>query len=488
MLRFWNSFRSRLFILVILGVMPSLAIVLHSAFEQRRVAAEYAQESVLRLASDVSKDQHLMIEMTRKMLADLADDPVAKNLDLTACSGMFNKYFGRRPFLFYSNIGIVDLQGNLVCSTVSGTHPVNVADRSYFQQTIQTRSFSVGSFQIGKLSGQKTVNFGYPVIGDDGQIRAVLVAALDLSWFNELAAAADLPKNASLTFIDNNGIILSRYPDPEKWVGRAAPETDVIKKVLQQRQGVAEAVGIDGIPKLYGFKPLGRAPQGGFVYVGFPKEPVFAKADQMLSSNLLIVAVTGALGLIAVWAFGYLFVMRGVNALVSASRQIAAGNLGARTGLGSAVNGEIGGLASVFDDMAESLQKREAEQKFARDSLKAARDFSEMIIESLPGTFYVFDKRGKFLRWNHNFETISGYSAAEIPTLSPTDFFAEEHKRTIQEAVKHVFEKGEAIIQVDVLSKGGKRTPFLLTGRLGTHQWKQLRGRNGTRYRGTEKA
>ncbi len=109
----------------------------------------------------------------------------------------------------------------------------------------------------------------------------------------------------------------------------------------------------------------------------------------------MIVGLAAALGLLAVWAFGYLFVMRGVNGLVSAARQLATGNLNARTGLGP-INGEIGQLATVFDEMADSLQEREVEQQLAQEKLRSERNFSDMLIESLPGIFMLFDRKGMF--------------------------------------------------------------------------------------------
>lgn len=466
MLGLWNSFRGRLFILVILGMVPTLVIVLHSASEQRRVAMEYAQESVLRLASDVSKDQHLMIDMTRRMLADLSVNPAVKSLDIPECSRLFKSCFSARPFLFYTDISIVDLEGKVLSSTIPLSDPVNVADQSYFQEAVRTGDFSVGSFQVGRLSGKRAISFGYPVVDGSGKLRAVLTAALDLAWFNELVASADLPQHASVTFIDNDGTILSRFPDPEKWVGHSVPETGVMKAVQLNGQGVTEAVGVDGIRKVYGFRPLGRYPhQGGFVYVGLPKEPVLAKAQQMLSHNLLIVGIATVLGLVAVWGFGYLFVMRGVRALVLVSRQLAAGNLEARVGL-SPVGGEIGELATAFDEMAESLQARETERKLANDRLVAEKNFSDTIIESLPGTFYLLDKSGRLLRWNKSFEKVTGYSAAEISEMRPPDFFPDDTKRAIEEGFKRVFEKGEALLATQYFSKDGVKTPYLLTGKL----------------------
>ena len=40
--------------------------------------------------------------------------------------------------------------------------------------------------------------------------------------------------------------------------------------------------------------------------------------------------------------------------------------------------------------------------------------FSDQIMNSIPGIFYVFDDSGKFIRWNTNFARISEYSDEEI--------------------------------------------------------------------------
>lgn len=465
MSHFWDNFRIRLVILVILGVVPALVIVYLSAYQQRRVAGEYVQESALRLASDVSKDQKLMIEMTQRFLRDLAENPAVKSFDLQACSSLFKDFFNSRPFMFYANIALADDRGNLVCSALPSNDVVNVSDRQYFKFAESEKRFSVGSFQVGRVSHARTIGFGYPVLGEGGQVRGVLMASLDLSWFNHLAAAADLPAGATLSIIDSNGVVLSRYPDPEKWVGTAAPEAEVVQKVLSQREGVTEATGIDGIRKLYGFKPMGGLTEGGFVYVGIPQEPAFAKADRMLSQNLMVVLISAILGLICVWIFGYLFIMRGFNSLAFAARQIARGNLDTRIPA-KIVNGEIGQLAVAFDQMAEALQRRDAEHKLLNERIKNEKDFSDLLIDSLPGTFFLFDEHGSFLRWNRNFERVTGYSSAEILQLKPSDFFQGDHRKTVQETIEAAFATGEAMmIHADFLDKSGTSHPYLFTGR-----------------------
>src|SRR5690606_13761942 len=69
------------------------------------------------------------------------------------------------------------------------------------------------------------------------------------------------------------------------------------------------------------------------------------------------------------------------------------------------------------EDAERARADREAERK-----LRSERPFTDAMMESMPGIFYFYDKEGRFLRWNRNFETASGYSAGEIARMHPMDF------------------------------------------------------------------
>ena len=106
------------------------------------------------------------------------------------------------------------------------------------------------------------------------------------------------------------------------------------------------------------------------------------------------------------------------------------------------------------------------EPKRAEETIMRERDFTQAAIDSLPGLFYLFDDQGRFLRWNKNFEKVSGYSAEEISHLSPLDLFGEPDKGPVGEAIQQVFLVGEAGVEAEFLSKDQTRTPCFFTGRL----------------------
>lgn len=89
---------------------------------------------------------------------------------------------------------------------------------------------------------------------------------------------------------------------------------------------------------------------------------------------------------------------------------------------------------------------------------------SDSIINSLPHLFYLFTKEGKYLRWNRQLQTVSGYSASEISEISPLQFFADKDKPLIIDAIEKVYQHGQSVVEAHLLTKHGKSIPYYFTG------------------------
>ena len=59
------------------------------------------------------------------------------------------------------------------------------------------------------------------------------------------------------------------------------------------------------------------------------------------------------------------------------------------------------GQPAVLGSVADISERKRAEQEVRRE-----RDFSDAVLNSLPGIFYMFDPLGKLVRWNRQAETI----------------------------------------------------------------------------------
>src|SRR5215470_6548362 len=262
---FFASLRARLLLLVLLAVIPALVLALYTNLEERQLRKALVQEDAMRLSRLVSADYERLIEDARQLVVSLARLPAVRGRNRAACNAVFTDLLTQHSS--YVNLGVVDADGNVLCSALP------IGDPVYFRRALETRDFAVGEYQVGRITRQATVNFGYPVLDDAGDVRAVVFAALDLAWLSALARQAGLLPRSMLTVIDRHGTILARYPDEGKWVGKLMPEPSVLNAILtQQGNGMIDAPGIDGIPRLFSFAPFGSAAQSAnaYVSVGIP--------------------------------------------------------------------------------------------------------------------------------------------------------------------------------------------------------------------------
>ncbi len=105
------------------------------------------------------------------------------------------------------------------------------------------------------------------------------------------------------------------------------------------------------------------------------------------------------------------------------------------------------------------------ERKRAEAELKAAREFHETALNSLPGVFYIISPSFNFLHWNQNFEKVTGYSVEELGEMSPLDLFSGLDRDLISERIQEVFRNGESDAEAELVSKSGKHIPYHFTGR-----------------------
>lgn len=429
----FSSLRARLLLLVLLAIVPALGLILYTASEQRRGAATEVQANVLRLAKFAAANQGQATEGARQLLLALSQLPEVRQGNTDRCNQLFAKLLQQyRP---YANFGVLDRNGNTICSALPYTGTVNAADRAYFRGALDTRDFAIGEYQIGRITGKASVNFGYPVLNRAGKVQAVVLAALDLAWLNQLAAEAQLPKDSVLTVIDRNGKILVRYPDSKNWVGKTFPAEPLIKTILTQGEGTAEIQGIDNMERLYAFTPLRGEiqSQDAYVTIGIPRAIAFAEANQLLTRNLTSLGVVGVLALVAAWVGGDVFLLRKVQSLVSTTKRLRRGDLSARTGLADEP-GELGQLARAFDDMAQAVESREKAIATLNQDLQRRVNELQTLFDVIPiGIAIAEDTECNKIRVNPAFAQLLNISAGANASITPGDNEAQPPYKMLHE-------------------------------------------------------
>jgi signal transduction histidine kinase/DNA-binding response OmpR family regulator len=365
------SLRVRLLVFLFLTIIPGLGLTLYTGLDLRRRAIGEAQENALRLIRTAAANQQRTIDRTRQILTTLEEDPRLRGRDARACSAALATEL--KQHLGYLNFGVAAADGTIVCSGVPFRGRPNVADQRFFQRAVQTRTFAIGEYQVDPITGRPSLDFGLPILDAGGHVQSVAFAAEDLDRLGLVLTDTAMPKGAVFLIVDRMGVVLSWFPNPEKWVGRAVADVPLVRMLLAtQKESAAEAVGVDGIRRLYAFRSLGDAVTGGdlFVGLGVPSAIAFDVAGAT-ARNLTGLVLSAALAFAVAWSGANLLVVKPIGALLATTKKLSAGDLSARTGLQYGGT-EMDQLARAFDDTAAQLQVREEEATQIREELRQA--------------------------------------------------------------------------------------------------------------------
>jgi len=113
-------------------------------------------------------------------------------------------------------------------------------------------------------------------------------------------------------------------------------------------------------------------------------------------------------------------------------------------------------LLAIFSDLTE--------RKRAEEDLLHEKEFSDAVIDSIPGLFYFFDEKGNFVRWSRIQEEVMGYTAEEASFITIKDTIVEEDRERIDDLAVQVFSKGRSATETSLITKDGRRIPYYLTG------------------------
>jgi len=103
------------------------------------------------------------------------------------------------------------------------------------------------------------------------------------------------------------------------------------------------------------------------------------------------------------------------------------------------------------------------EHRKADVALLEEKKFSDAVIDSLPGLFYIIDEAGNVIRWNKNLQEVFGYSQEELTNKNALDFFRED-RDLVSSKIHEVFQIGSAQVEAKMVTKYGISISFMLTG------------------------
>ena len=453
-----TSLGFRLSLVVFLAILPVFGFLLYQTTAERDRRIQEEQEDALRSADLAVGNVSQLVGGTRQLLTSLACADPIRRLDAPAASARF------RLMQQYSsphlNLGLVLPDGQIVASALPLPGPVSISTRSWFQRLQRTRSFSVGEYQIGKVSGKPSINITIPLPNQpDGQPLAAVYAAINLSVLQECVDLPHLPPQSTLSIVDRNGTCLARNPDAQ-WSGKKLRSWAFL---MAKNRGIhdqfEEEPGLDGVVRLYRFVPVPGSDNGLFVGVGISKEVILAECQTDFRQSLSGLSVMLILALCCAWFIANRYVLRHIHNLTVAARKLAAGEWSSRADTDQGAR-ETRQLGQAFNDMAgklqqhqteleeqvrartaelstanQTLEKEIAERRLAEAALVHEQHLMHTLMENLPDTIFFKDAESKFIGINQALaERLALQDPAEAVGKSDFDFFDRAFaERTFQE-------------------------------------------------------
>jgi len=405
---FLRELSRRLLLIILLAVIPILAAILYQAKLARDVQLGEALEDSWAIVESVAIREARFIDSAKQLLTLLADISEVTRGDSLICSRFLKQLTEHNRI--YVDLGVADANGDVRCSASgSGDAGWSLLKSSHFRAALKAKKFAIGDYQLHGPSRRKVLNFAYPIIDQTGAPTAVIFAGLDVTWIGQLAAEHKLPEGAALSILDSKGTVLARFPDPEKWAGEHVPDAALFEMLQLRSQAVNNLVGLDGVDRLYAFKPLTVASSSGQIYVmmGIPKDVAFGPVKRSLARNLMLLFFVALTATSVAWLIGSKFVI---------------------------------GFVKIRAEAAET-----------RSRLAAIVDSSEDAIIGM-----TLD--GAITSWNNGAESMFGYQAEEVLGEKITRLVPQDHGGEISEYLE-IIKSGKGVnrFETERVKRNGKR-------------------------------
>ncbi len=449
----------KLYFLLSILFIPAFVIVILSGIEHRHHEIDSAKERALLLVESFAAQQEQIAAGTRQMLNTLAQLPDVRDLNVEACNKIFLDLNNQFPF--YSVISASTPDGNLFAASVpfSAGH-VNLSDRKHIKDVINTHDFSAGEYIIGRVSGVQSINYAYPVLDSNKNLRAIVIASFKLSEYLSFTEQLHLSEGSAMTISDHRCVRLYRHPEgTDTLVGKPLPD-DALKRILgDSDHGIFEGRGHDGVERIYGFKRLRlreSAPPYLHLTVGLPKQRILQEANLEMLRSLSILGVLCLASLSLAWFFGHHTFVKPINQLLVATLRLGSGKMGTRTGLPHTQD-ELGRLAHAFDTMASMLEQRSTEREMAQELLRKAEEKYRNIFEDALVGIFQNTPDGRFIEANQALARILGYASPEELKDSIQDIRQQVYADadSVDHYLQTILDHDQAALELEVRRKDG---------------------------------
>jgi diguanylate cyclase (GGDEF)-like protein/PAS domain S-box-containing protein len=264
------------------------------------------EDTISRSASDLTnlslaflKETEASIKAIDLALLDLREH---WNGDVRAFAALVHK---RQDYLSGNlafQVAVIDRYGLMAFSSLDqqNAKPVDLSDREHFKvhRERDVDELFISKPLLGRVSQRWSIQFTRPIFDQEHRFAGVLVLSVGPEYFYRFYRSIELPTGSSITLAREDGEVLSRYPNPEKALGRKLVYLPFLKPSVPDVAMVTMRSPFDGIERSYAVRKVDRF--NLLVILGYPFDQIEAPYREQrlravsagigLSVSLLLVA------------------------------------------------------------------------------------------------------------------------------------------------------------------------------------------------------
>ncbi|MET3889135.1 two-component sensor histidine kinase [Bosea sp. OAE506] len=355
--------KKRLFLLATAALTPGAALL---GINEVTYRAEREQE-VHRMAQQASRqaasELERIIEGIDGLLIAVAANAEVSETDPSACSRALAAVAASVSSVRV--IFLMSVEGRIVCDSVGASLGHDLSDRGYLQEALVSDRTAVGEYTHSRITDTAVLPLARAVRDARGEVRGVLATGIRLDWLGERLRERGVTPSGALTVADRKGVILARYPLPERFVGTRIPAA--FRHLLRgPKPGSIDLTSQDGEARIVGYQPVGMPLQGLYVSAGLARSEAFAALNRSSLIGGIIVGFGALLTFAAAWFVGNAFVRRPIMQINQVLASWRHGESRHRTGMRGS-QGEIESVGHAVDDLLDELAVREEAAIRARE-------------------------------------------------------------------------------------------------------------------------
>jgi diguanylate cyclase (GGDEF)-like protein len=367
--------RARLVMLALILVVPLMVDRVLVLEDMRANQFKLATDELLKLAKNSASAQREIISSVEAMLRSAAYIQVASEQTGRGCAILRASLRVEMPWI--TSLSVVGKDARISCSTAPNYVGINVADRPYYQKTVETHSFVLSDLVVSTLTQKPLLLATYPTSAVEGGEPSVIIAGMNMDWMAKLMSGLSERPGVQAALLDGKGIVLAAQPANRDIIGQPYAGLDAnLNASLNASLGLGEATAAtesgstsltsNGVRKLISFVRIPGT--DARLIVSIDHDVMLAPINHDVQKAYLQLTLVSLLALLGAWFVGEQFIIRPIRLMTNMATRFGQGDLSARA-TGKRLPSEFKPLASAFNIMAAQLAERERELVATNDRL-----------------------------------------------------------------------------------------------------------------------